>query len=122
MKRNCELACVSWPGPVFVVFRLNHLHLLARASDVGGLWPGGLDPAVRRSGEVMKQLKTRFEALPAETQERLKSQAKARREIARRAPSRLDESLREQDGDVAQGPWGLAASNGSPFSVAAVCN
>ena len=93
MKRNCELACVSWPGPVCVVFRLNHLHLLARASDVGGLWPGGLDPAVRRSGEVMKQLKTRFEALPAETQERLKSQAKARREIARRAPSRLDESF-----------------------------
>ena len=92
--------------------RLNHLHLLARASDVGGLWPGGLDPAVRFSGEVMKQLKARFEALPAETQERLKSQAKARREIARRAPSRLDESLREQDGDVAQGPWGWAASNG----------
>ena len=97
--------------------RLNHLHLLARASDVGGLWPGGLDPAVRFSGEVMKQLKARFEALPAETQERLKSQAKARREIARRAPSRLDESLREQDGDVAQGPWGLAASNGSPFPL-----
>ena len=41
----------------------------------------------------MKQLKARFEALAAETQERLKSQAKARREIARRAPSRLDESF-----------------------------
>ena len=39
------------------------------------------------------------------------------REIARRTPSRLDESLREQDGDVAQGPWGLAASNGSPFPL-----
>ena len=83
MKRNCEHACVSWPGPVCVVFlgcslsparfRLNHLHLLARASDVGGLWPGGLDPAARFSGEVVKQLKARFEALPAEAQERPKS-------------------------------------------------
>ena len=97
--------------------RLNHLHLLARASDVGGLWPGELDPAVRFSGDVMKQLKARFEALPAEAQERLKSQAKARREIARHTPSRLDESLREQNGDVAQGPWGLAALNGSPFPL-----
>ena len=85
-------------------------------------WPGGLEPAVGFSGDVMKQLKARFEALPAETQERLKSQAKARREIARRTPSRLDESLREQDGDVAQGPWGFGGFEWLTFPVAAVCN
>ena len=65
----------------------------------------------------MRCLKERFSALSAAEQDRLKSEARAIRAMARRAPSRLDDSLREQDDDAAQGPWGLAAPTGSPFPL-----
>ena len=65
----------------------------------------------------MRCLKEHFSGLCAAEQNRLKSEARAERAKARRAPSRLEDSLRKEDDDAAQGPWGLAAPTGSPFPL-----
>ena len=76
---------------------------------------------LRQRRESHEMFEERFSALSAAEQDRLKSEARAERAMARRAPSRLDDSLREEDDDAAQGPLGLGSPDRLTFPVAAVC-
>ena len=98
-----------WMFPVARGARTNHLHILAKKTNASdGLWPGPLLGA---------DAFTRFQALSAEEQDKLRADAALARAAAKLEPSQPDMALADVNGGTPEGPFGVATRSGEPFPI-----